>query len=1255
MASYNASLSVPAAFPFDTPDHWPKWKRRFQQYRLASGLSQESEERQVNTLLYCLGEEAEDILASTNIGEEDRKKYDSVLAKFDSFFSVRKNVIIERAKFNKRSQLPDEPVEQFIASLYNLAADCNFGELKGELIRDRIVVGIRDASLSERLQIDPELTLEKAKTVVRQREAVREQQATLKGDRLEAPQLLEAVGQKNQNSMKRQTNAPPQKRCTRCGKDQHPHDACPAKDATCRKCQKKGHFAVMCRTKILHDVEQDNPTLDSFYLDTIRDTEDSTFWMTEVKVNSIAVTFKVDTGAEVTAISEDTLQTLGQLEVNKPDKKLCGPNGVPLALRGSLTVTLSQKQHKCDQEIFVVKQLKHNLLGLPAIKALHLLSVLDNLECDPSIAIKQKFPSLFTGLGTLQGDYEIQVKPDAEPFSLGTARNIPLPLRDKVKQELDAMEAQGVISKVQQPTPWCAGMVVVKKKNGGVRICVDLKPLNRCVLREHHPLPKVNDILGQLTGATMFTKLDANSGFWQVPLAEKSRLFTTFITPFGRYCYNKLPFGISSAPEHFQRRMHSLLEGLQGVLCVMDDILIFGTTTQEHNSRLQGVLKRLSSAGITLNSRKCEFCKTSLTFLGHVIDQRGITADPNKTAAIQQMETPKSVSELRRFLGMVNQLGKFSPNIAELSKPLRELLSAKKAWLWTPAQDKAFTNLKKELTTPNILTLYNPNADTIIPADASSHGVGAVLLQKVQDQWHPVAYASRSMTCTESRYAQIEKEALAATWACEKFATYIQGKTITLETDHKPLVPLLSHQHLDKLPPRVLRFRLQLMRFDYVIKHVPGKSLHTADALSRAPLEYTVDSDELMEIQEIECHISTVVDTLPVSSTRLTAIIQAQANDPVCSTLISYCSTGWPVKSSLPDCVKPYWTYQGELSVLDNLLLYQNRLVIPRQQQQQILQKLHNGHQGIQRCRLRAKSLVWWLHIRSDIDSFIKQCHECQKSSAIPREPLITATLPSHPWEKVASDLFHLNNCTYLIVVDYFSLYPEVIQLKSTTSASVIKALKSIFSHHGVPSVFMSDNGPQFVSKEMKQFADTYGFTLLTSSPHYPQSNGLAERTIQTIKALLQDSPDPYLALLSFRTTPIPWCSFSPAQLLMGRQLRTDIPTPKTQLIPQWSYIQEFQEKDSEYKAKQRRDYNERHRVRPLDPLLPDTPVWIRTDQSQTTGHIHSPTNTPRSYIVTTTDGRELRRTRQHLAPRSPVQTRSRSGVPVRPPDRLTL
>ena len=517
-------------------------------------------------------------------------------------------------------------------------------------------------------------------------------------------------------------------------------------------------------------------------------------------MNDVDLQFKLDTGAEVTAISEKAYKALGSPKTNQPVKNLCGPTNKSLKVIGRLTVSMTHKDHSCEQDIFVVSHLHHNLLGLPAIKALHLLTIVEPINTMTS-TIQQEFPNLFTGLGTLQGDpYTICIKPDAKPFSLGTARNISLPLRDKVQETLNQMEAQGVISKVQQPTPWCAGMVVVKKKSGGVRICVDLKPLNKCVIRERHPLPRVDDTLAQLTGAAIFSKLDANSGFWQIPLSEESKLLTTFITPFGRYCYNKLPFGITSAPEHFQRRMNSLLECLQGVLCVMDDIVIFGKNQEEHDSRLHTVLTRLSSSGITLNSEKCEFSKKRLTFLGHTIDSQGISPDPSKTAAITQMDSPKSVTELRRFVGMINQLGKFTPNIAELSHPLRELLSVNKAWLWGPMQADAFSKLKQELTSPQTLALYNPAADTLISADASSHGLGAVIMQKVESQWHPIAYASRSMTETETHYAQIEKEALASTWACEKFTPYIQGKTITLETDHKPLVLLLSHKGLDSLP-----------------------------------------------------------------------------------------------------------------------------------------------------------------------------------------------------------------------------------------------------------------------------------------------------------------------------------------------------------------------------------------------------------------------------------------------------------------------
>ena len=322
-------------------------------------------------------------------------------------------------------------------------------------------------------------------------------------------------------------------------------------------------------------------------------------------------------------------------------------------------------------------------------------------------------------------------------------------------------------------------------------------------LGEPNPLPKVDETLARLSGAKIFSKLDANSGFWQIPLSPSSRLLTTFITPVGRYCFNKLPFGISSAPEHFQRRMSEILVDLPGVVCQMDDILVFGKTQSEHDQHLEAVLRRIEEANVMLSPQKCEFSKTKLTFLGHVIDAGGIRADPEKSKAIVDMSLPTSLSELRRFLGMANQLGKFTPNLAELTQPLRELLSKSRNRTWGPSQSKAFDLVKTELSKPTTLALYDPAATTKISADASAFGLGTVLLQKDNDLWRPrpVAFASRSMTETERRYAQIEKEALAATWACEKFSDFVLGKLILLETDHKPLVPLLGIKDLHSLPP----------------------------------------------------------------------------------------------------------------------------------------------------------------------------------------------------------------------------------------------------------------------------------------------------------------------------------------------------------------------------------------------------------------------------------------------------------------------
>ncbi|KAL0160136.1 hypothetical protein M9458_043861, partial [Cirrhinus mrigala] len=374
-------------------------------------------------------------------------------------------------------------------------------------------------------------------------------------------------------------------------------------------------------------------------------------------------------------------------------------------------------------------------------------------------------------------------------------------------------------------------MVVVPKKSGAVRICVDLSKLNESVRREKYILPSVEQTLGMLAGAQIFSKLDANVGFWQIPLSEESAQYTTFITPFGHYFFRWLPFGITSAPEHFQNRMATeVTDGLEGTVCHIDDVLVWGRTEEEHDSRLHVVLEKMQKAGITLNVEKCKLSKRKVHFLGHIISAEGISPDPMKTATIRNMTEPSNVSELRNFLGMVNQLGRFIPKPADKDKALRDLLSKKNCWIWGTEQAKAFQTLKDALSSPPVLAIYDTNRDCKVSADASSYGLGAVLMQRWQEEWKPIAYASRSLTQTEQRYFHKWKK---RHWVSHGHVKdFLIGKHFEMETDHKPLLSLLGSQALDALPPRIQRFKMQLMRYSYSIVHVPGKSLWVADTLS---------------------------------------------------------------------------------------------------------------------------------------------------------------------------------------------------------------------------------------------------------------------------------------------------------------------------------------------------------------------------------------------------------------------------------------
>ena len=309
---------------------------------------------------------------------------------------------------------------------------------------------------------------------------------------------------------------------------------------------------------------------------------------------------------------------------------------------------------------------------------------------------------------------------------------------------------------------------------------------------------------------------------------------------------------------------------------------------------------------------------------------------------------------------------------------------------------------------------------------------------------------------------------------------YILGKRFSIETDHKTLVLLLGSKHLDCLPPRALRFRL-----------------------SREPISSCGDSTlgELAELAMEAC-----VAHLPAGLDRLNQYEEAQYADPLCSLVFKYCRTGWPGKTQLNEALAPYWEAQGDLTLYGGLLLHGTRIVVPASMQRETLSKLHEGHQGIQRCRLRARTSVWWPGLPSQIEKLMKNCPHCTKKSTPRKEPLMPTTLPDYPWQEIETDLFILNGTTYVIATDYFSRYPEVIKMTTTTSLSVISALKSIFSRYGIPEEVISDSGPQYASQEFSDFAKEYNFRHTTSSPHFSQSNGHAERVVQTVKKLLKGS-----------------------------------------------------------------------------------------------------------------------------------------------------
>ena len=1278
--------------------NWTNFKQRFELFNTVSGMTEKGDKAQCSLFLHCIGDAALQVYNTFEFPDEnDKMKLKVVMKKFEDYCIPKRNVTYERYKFFNHTQQTHETIDQYCTELRERAKSCEFGELTDSLIQDRIICGMRDNSVRERLLRQEDLTLDKTLKLCRAAETTREQakQLSSEGDisvdamgaqRKEFPGQRKFPGHKSMQNYKQQnyrqtqtqstqgsstnTSVRPKQRqghrqsqgqghvqgqgqsqntqyfknpCSRCG-NFHGKNGCPAQGQVCRKCGRSNHFAKCCRTQMKKGVNeltenevdhQEEYRIDAIHIvDAINAQKQNDEWRSNIEVNKTKVNFKLDSGSKASTIPESVYTKLNPKPVlHKVDTKLVGYGGSPVPCLGRCYTQVKNKGKEYNMSFYVVKGNRQPLMGLSDCVRLGLVKRVNAVERDAKQNIADEYPDVFKGLGCLPGKHHIEVKENAQPVK-NACRKVPFPIRDKLKAQLDKMENDRVIESVDEPTEWVSSLVVVMKKNGQLRVCLDPRNLNKVIKREHYKLPSRDEITAEFANAKYFSKLDASSGFWQIELDEESSRLCTFITPFGRYKFLRLPFGICSAPEVFHKIIHNLFVGIPGVNTMMDDIVVWGSTQEEHDDRLRRVLEIAQRSNLKLNRDKCEFNVNHMTFIGDMIGQDGVKPDPKKVTAINNMARPACKSDVQRFLGMVNYQGKFIANLSGRSAPLRILLDKKTEWMWEDEQEKAWCELKNALMDQPVLRFYDSTKPTKISADASKNGLGAVLLQQHDQTWHPVAYASRAMLEAETRYAQIEKELLAITYGCERFHQYIYGQVVEVETDHKPLVPLFV-KPLSDCPLRIQRLLLRVQRYDLKVSYTPGKFMYTADTLSRA---VDPEADQNQREEDIGIHVDSVIETLPVSSDRKKQFVQETKKDKQLQDLLQVIREGWPAdKHKCQLSVREYWDSRSELSEAHGFILKGNRLVVPRSMRKQMLNSIHEGHLGIEKCKRRAREVLYWPQMNTEITDMIENCTACLlHKPKQQQESLRYHQIPDRPWEKIGSDLFQLNGKDYLVVVDYYSQFIELRTMTRTTSQAVISQLKEMFSRQGTPQELITDNGPQYASAEFKQFAREWDFIHTTTSPYYPQSNGRAEGAVKICKNLLKkchsSGQDIHRALQIYRSTPLD-CGKSPAELLYNRRIRLNLPMLDNLLDPQNIDSRSFKERKERQKAKQKQRYDQHARDLPELQIGQHVRILDMNTNKWSEQGVVKVKLPNRSYVIKTDHGVTRRRNRRHIRP----------------------
>lgn len=779
-------------------------------------------------------------------------------------------------------------------------------------------------------------------------------------------------------------------------------------------------------------------------------------------------------------------------------------------------------------------------------------------------------------------------------------RRVPFFYRDKIANMVERMEQLGVIRK--SGSAWSSPVVLIPKKDGSYRFCVDYRKLNSVTNKDVYPLPRIDDILDTLSGARYFSTLDLASGYWQIELDPSTSAKSAFVTHQGLHEFVRMPFGMCNAPATFQRLMEVVLAGLLWKNCFVyiDDVLVCSNTFEEHLVHLTEVLSRLREAGLRLKAKKCMFLREEVCYLGHVVSSQGIKPDTAKTEKIREYPAPKDVNEVRQFLGLASYYRRFVAEFAKIASPLHFLLKKDVEFQWSPECSTAFQNLKEALVNAPVLAYprFNSADPFMLETDASTRGLGAVLAQQQPDgKVHPIAFASRSLTTAEKNYAITELETLGLVWAVKTFRPYILGRRCIVFTDHAACTALLSSKHLSS---KLVRWAMTIQELDLDIRHRAGRSNRVADALSRNPVEVAhvlqfqsteFSEEEAMPEQLVPATTAKPHVALDVPANLEADIKELQRQDSQLTPIIDYHEKGvLPAdEKSARRLVMETELYE----LVDDVLFFISpsnphtpRLAVPDCLKKTLIKEHHDGkfagHFAERKIYATMKTRYWWKGMRSDIPTFCRSCLVCvsRKGAGHKKKPPLQPIPVGGPFEMVGVDVLQLplsrNGNQYAVVFqDYLTKWPEAFATPDQKAETIARLLvEHVVVRHGVPECLLSDRGPNFLSELMREVCRLLGTTKVNTSGYHPQCDGLVEKLNNTLISMLAKSVNKYghdwdvqlpYVLFAYRAAVQDSTQISPFHMLYGRE--PVLPCEQTVTQPKTKYQVDLQDYTDELTA----------------------------------------------------------------------------------------